>query len=274
MGLMLHCGASEVKESDLGSIPVTDRHHTWVGKSGKKHELVRSDRWAGIQHKDFVDAVFMGCNKLGMPVDKERTKWGVSECGSDLFGYVRFHQNVDGKPTSVARYFSNTLEPTIGLRHSNRGRFSAQGTIGGSVFVCDNLAITGTVVFRQKHTTHNVANLVDTVRMGLVDYILGLPTLSQMVSNLQQSRLEDKHVSNLYLEAGRTKLLPWSHIGLVDQVWQNPTHNEFREGGNTGWRMYNAINTVAKKYNPNRQMDIVKKAEAIINNHSWQPIEV
>ena len=32
MGLMLHCGASEVKESDLGSIPVTDRHHTCVGK--------------------------------------------------------------------------------------------------------------------------------------------------------------------------------------------------------------------------------------------------
>ena len=38
--------------------------------------------------------------------------------------------------------------------------------------------------------------------------------------------------------------------------------------------MYNAINTVAKKYNPKRQMDIVKQAEAIINNHSWQPIEV
>ena len=267
MGLLLHCGAVPIREHELEAIPVTDRNHKWVGKGGKEYELNRSDRWEGIQHKDFVDAVGMGCEKLGMPVDKERTKWGISECGSDLFGYVRFHQDVQGKPTSVAKYFSDTVEPTIGLRHSNRGRFSAQGTIGGSVFVCDNLAITGTVVFKRKHTTHNVANLVDDIRMGLVDYILGLPALNQMVEGLQEAMLSDTQVSKLYLEAGRSKLLPWSHLGQVDEYWQRPTHDAFAKDGYTGWRMYNAINTVAKKYNPARQMDIVKKAEAIIDNH-------
>ena len=55
---------------------------------------------------------------------------------------------------------------------------------------------------------------------------------------------------------------------MVDDYWRKPTHGVFNEGGYTGWRMYNAINTVAKKYNPNRQMDIVRKSEQLIQNNS------
>jgi len=267
MSLILHCGAKPINYDELRSIPVPDRNHRWVGKMGKTYEINRSERWEGLQHADFAEAIELGCSKLGMPIDMERTKWGVSEDGSDLFGHVKFKQEVDGKDTSVATYFKDDYEPSMGLRHSNRGKFSAQATIGGSVTVCDNLVITGTVVFRQKHTTHNMANIIDNARLGLVDYILGLPRLTGMVDGLKASCLTDQHVSKLYLAAGRSKLLPWSHLGQVDEYWQNPTHTEFTEGGYTGWRMYNAINTVAKKYNPSRQMDIVRKAEDIISNH-------
>ena len=267
MSLILHCGAKPINYDELRSIPVPDRNHKWVGKQGKTYEINRSEQWAGLQHADFAEAVEVGCNKLGMPLDMERSKWGVSEDGSDLFGLVKFRQSVDGKPTSVSRYFNEDVEPSMGLRHSNRGKFSAQATCGGSVMVCDNLAITGTIVIRQKHTTHNMANIVDNVRIGLVDYILGLPRLTNMVEELKSACLTDQHVSQLYLEAGRSKLLPWSHLGMIDQYWQNPTHDVFKNGGYTGWRMYNAINTVAKKYNPNRQMEIVKKSEALIGKN-------
>jgi len=268
MSLILHCGAKPINYNELRSVPVPDRNHRWVGKQGKTYEIKRSEQWAGLQHADFAEALEVGCHRLGMPIDLERSKWGVSDDGSDLFGLVKFKEEVDGKPSTVAPYFTDDVVPSMGIRHSNRGKFSAQATIGGSVLVCDNLAITGTVVFRQKHTTHNISNIVDNVRVGLVDYILGLPRLTDMVEGLKASCLTDQHVSQLYLEAGRTKLLPWSHLGMVDDYWRKPTHGVFTEGGYTGWRMYNAINTVAKKYNPNRQMDIVRKSEQLIQDNS------
>ena len=236
MSLILHCGAKPINYNELRSVPVPDRNHRWVGKQGKTYEIKRSEQWAGLQHADFAEALEVGCHRLGMPVDLERSKWGVSDDGSDLFGLVKFKEEVDGKPSTVAPYFTDDVVPSMGIRHSN---------------------------------VPNIERIVvDNVRVGLVDYILGLPRLTDMVEGLKASCLTDQHVSQLYLEAGRTKLLPWSHLGMVDDYWQKPTHDVFTKGGYTGWRMYNAINTVAKKYNPNRQMDIVRKSEQLIQDNS------
>ena len=69
MSLMLHCGASEVKLHELKDIPITPRVYRYVGKDGTPRVLERSDKWAGIQHYDFADAVIGACYDMGMPID-------------------------------------------------------------------------------------------------------------------------------------------------------------------------------------------------------------
>ena len=263
MSLMLHCGASEVKLHELKDIPVTPRVWHYIGKDGTPKVKERSERWEGIQHYDFADAVLSAAAEKGMPVDHQRTRWGVSENGADLFGYVKFHTEINGRPTILSQHVTNEVEPAMGLRHSNLSLFAAKATVGGDCFVCDNMAITGEVAFNYKHTSGNVASLKDLIGVGLLKYLEKIPELGHMIESLKQRTITDTRLADTYLRAGRSHLLPWSHLGMVDKFWQNPTHPEFARQ-HDGWRLYNAFNTVAKKYNPTRQIEMVSKLHETI----------
>lgn len=266
MGLILHCGAKEVAYQQLKDYQVTPRNHSWVNdRTGKQHFLNRSERWAGIQHYDFAKTMVDTCLAFNMPVDMENSQWGVSEEGSDLFALLKFREwnDILNKPSVASKFMTNGVMPSMGLRHSNRGRFSAQGTIGGSVTVCDNLMITGTFIFKHKHTTGNVANLAESIANGTLQFIQGLPSIKQTTDHLQERSMDDKDVGNFYMQLGREKLIPWSHIGKVDKYWLHPTHDEFRRH-KTAWRMYNAVNTVVKEYNPMRQFEVVGKTTKLL----------
>ena len=73
MSLMLHCGASEVKLHELKDIPVTPRVFHYIGKDGTPKVKERSERWEGIQHYDFANAVLDAAEDKGIPVDLTRT---------------------------------------------------------------------------------------------------------------------------------------------------------------------------------------------------------
>jgi hypothetical protein len=98
----------------------------------------------------------------------------------------------------------------------------------------------------------------------MLKYMMGMGAVQDTVQHMKDSYLNDFQVGRVYRDLGRKKILPWSHIGQVDKYWINPTHQEFEEPNK--WRMYNAINTVAKQYNPNRQMEVVGKATELLTD--------
>ena len=263
MSLMLHCGASEVGLHELKDIPITPRVYHYIGKDGQPRVKERSDRWAGIQHHDFADAILSTCDTMGMPVDHSRSRWGVSANGANLFACMKFHTEIQGRATAIAKYFTDDVEPTMGLRHSNLSKFAAKATVGGGCFVCDNLIITGEVAFNTKHTSGNVRSIKVIIHNGLVKYLDNMPTVNQLVTNLKAKYVAQATLAETYLRAARTKLMPWSHIGEVDKYWEHPTHDVFARNTD-GWRLYNAFNTVAKKYNPTRQFDVIGKLHSVI----------
>ncbi len=74
--------------------------------------------------------------------------------------------------------------------------------------------------------------------------------------------MTDKAVGDFYTKLGRQKIIPWSHIGKADKYWVTPTHDEFKNPN--AWRMYNAVNTVAKEYSPLRQFEVVSQATKLL----------
>ena len=264
MSLSLGVNSQEVSYEHLKEFRITDRNHTWVGKGGKTYNISRSDQWEGLQHHDFASRIVNTCAGFNMPVNMTQSRWGVSNEGSDLFASVSFLDSYMGKETALAKYFTTDTMPCLGLRHSNRGRFSSQMTIGASAFVCDNLIITREFLFRKKHTSNNAAELDVTIRQGLMKFLSEQNGIVDMIDNLKRITMNEYHVPRMYLNMARSNVLPWSHIGKVDKYWQEPTHSEFAQHGDSGWRMYNAINTVAKEYNPVRQIEVITKAEGLI----------
>ena len=269
MSLSLGVNSQEVTYEGLQDFKVTDRNHTWVGKGGKTYNISRSDQWEGLQHHDFASRIVNTCAGFNMPVNMTQSRWGVSNEGSDLFASVSFLDSYMGKETALAKYFTTDTMPCLGLRHSNRGRFSSQMTIGASAFVCDNLIITGEFLFRKKHTSNNAAELDVTIRQGLMKFLSEQNGIVDMIDNLKRITMNEYHVPRMYLNMARSNVLPWSHIGKVDKYWQEPTHSEFAQHGDSGWRMYNAINTVAKEYNPVRQIEVITKAEGLIKDATF-----
>jgi len=93
-----------------------------------------------------------------------------------------------------------------------------------------------------------------------------------MIDSLKSITMNENQVPRMYLNMARSSVLPWSHIGKVDKYWQQPTHTEFTQDGDSGWRMYNAINTVAKEYNPVRQIEVITKAEGLIKEATGEEL--
>ena len=266
MSLSLGVNSQEVTYEGLQDFKIPDRDHSWVGKGGKTYNLSRSDQWRGLQHHDFASRIVDTCSKFNMPVSMTKSRWGVSNEGSDLFASLSFLEREMGRETALTKYFTSDTMPCLGLRHSNRGRFSAQMTIGASAFVCDNLIITGEFLFRKKHTNNNAEDLDFTIRQGLMKFLAEQQGVVDMIDNLKSITMNENQVPRMYLDMARSSVLPWSHIGKVDKYWQQPTHTEFTQDGDSGWRMYNAINTVAKEYNPVRQIEVITKAEGLIKD--------
>ena len=269
MGLILHCGAKPVEYEALKKFEVPPAVYTWTNsRTGKEHSLKRSDRWQGIQHYDFASEIIRSCEAFGLPIDMDATQWGVSDNGGDLFALVKFLQRFpDGRETIIGRNTRDNLVPNMGVRHSNLGKVSQQITVGADITVCDNMVITGTYMLRKKHTTGNANHLATLIQDGLIQYIKSLPALHTTVAKLKDTGMSDTGAARFCQRLGRDKLLPWSHIGHVDKLWQHPTHSEFRDQNQ--WRMYNAVNTVVKRYNPNRQFEVVGKLNEVFDNFKY-----
>ena len=263
MGLILHCGAREVAYEELKDIAVTDRVVEWTGKDGMVKRLERSDQWKGIQHYDMASTLVDSCNKLGMYVDQEKTKWGVTDDNSGLFGYLKFKREYrpnqfsgEVYQSTINHLFNSDITPALGIRHSNRSLFSAQATIGADVTVCDNMMISGTIMFKRKHTIG--VDLESLIYGGLLTYMKQAPSIYDVVEKLKQIPMEtDAQVGGCYKRLVSNKVCTWSAISNVDKLYHNPPHEEFKE--KTAWSMYNAVTEVAKSWNPTRQMESITK---------------
>jgi len=84
------------------------------------------------------------------------------------------------------------------------------------------------------------------------------------VERLREKELNQQQADHLLMEAGRKRLLPWSHLGQVEQLYEHPEHEEFRE--NTAWGLLNAFNEVVKKQAPVKQLRSLDSFRKVLLN--------
>src|SRR5436189_75172 len=62
----------------------------------------------------------------------------------------------------------------------------------------------------------------------------------------KQHELTDAAAHDLLVQVLDARVLPVTKIPLALKEWRTPRHPEFREGGKTAWRLFNAITEAAK----------------------------
>lgn len=216
-----------------------------------------TDRWKGVRHAELSDMMVDRTEAAGFKVTSER--WATAMDDAALYGTLDLLPSPEMKievPKGIGL--------SLGVRHSNNGRYALTFFAGARVFVCSNGMISETYTpgDRKRHTVN--LDLAGTIDAGLVQFADGARAgLAKEVKALQgmdySSELKAHH---LFCKAGASGAVPWSQLGKVETAWRNPPHPEFKP--RNGWSIYNAFTEVAKAFSPVNQASAISGVRSII----------
>jgi hypothetical protein len=216
--LILHSGASAVSRDQVAVVRTPERTPSWVP----------------IPHHRLLEGVQATLERAGLHVVTEAH--GLTKDGNRYFGLL---QVANGHP-------DHDFGLVVGLRNSHDQRFPAGLVVGANVFVCDNLSFSGEVRLARKHTAHVERDLPNLIE-GAVGRLGDLRrSQEQRFSAYKRHELTDGAAHDLIVRSLDARVLPVTHIPGVLREWREPRHPEFREGGRTAWRLFNAFTETLK----------------------------
>ena len=172
--------------------------------------------------------------KLGFEISDRRH--ALNHEGNDLFATFEI-----SKPEDTAGTFTNL----VGLRNSHIKHFSATAVVGGRVFVCDNLMISGDIEMKRRH----VGNILNDLPNELDDMMSQLA--GKWLDNeirydaYADTALDKEQVHHLIMQGFRYEAIASSKISKVVNYWDEPPHEEFEP--RNAWSLFNAFTEVHKE---------------------------
>lgn len=208
MSLMLHAGAETVDYAVLQDLPTPEATRTHVP----------------IAHVAVVDMVKYALGFYGHQIVAE--DFGITPDTMRFFGVLSL-KSPDGGYTD-----------TVGLRNSHDRTFPIGISFGSRVFVCDNLAFSGDVVIRRKHTVHAKRDLPGIVSEVVEPLAVKRRQQRAQFDRYQTTDLTDAEVDQLIMRLYRMHVISVTKIADVLSHFENPP---FDWGGRTAWRLFNAV---------------------------------
>ena len=225
MSLLLHRGAEIATLDQLANIPLP--------KETKSYKPVG--------HAELASMLANMATNLLPEFNLERSQFGLARDGAKMFGVHTF-KNGD-----------SALGLSIGFRNSYDRSLSVGIAVGASVFVCDNLMLTGDLTVLRKHTS-NVH--VDIDGLALSAIYRSRSAFSQIKADAEVMKQipmsDDEAYRMLGLVYGRGIITP-RQIPVVKNEWLKPSHDAF-EPRNL-WSFYNAVTESLKSSPPQSIME-------------------
>lgn len=210
-GLILHRGGREISLGGLRALPTPE-------SLGPRHRP--------IPHADVVDTLLATLPDFDlMPV---RTQLGVSGSGAQLFGVIQFA----GQEADSAR--------ALGFRSSTDESFAVRGVAGRSVFVCDNLALSGEeFVFSRKHTTF--ASIITVIRDGISRFLDAAARYEAFQTRMQERGLSDEQAAKIFTDLVLSQTLPDRRVAEAVRNYFAPEPEWTDVAPRTAWGVHNAV---------------------------------
>lgn len=221
--MMLHCGGKVATFDDIKSVALPRATDTYVP----------------VSHEDFAFNVAKVCSDLlhdYEPVSQQ---------------YALAHGNIDGQRHEGARMFGiHTFKPKnnpngIGLAAAMRNSYDKSMklglAIGARVFVCDNLALSGSVAtLSLLHTGNVLQRLEEQVVLAVNKSRDGFIEVQKDAEEMKQVRVgDDSAFRFLGLAFGREALTP-TQLTTTVRSWKNDKYMQGFGEKRTAWSLYNA----------------------------------
>lgn len=231
--LVAHCGARKVSYAELAALPVP----------------VPRGRWhRPLAHVEVVDLLKEFVNVSSMV---KREEYAVQTNGKKLFGVFDMEGNVFGE----GRGYS------VGFRASQDESFALRVVAGTRVFVCDNLALSGSdVVLNRKQTIG--LSLRETLRYSVNKLFEQYSSMDRAIARMQQADLLDTAAKALVYDAFVKEDLPLRLFPHVNEWYFDPKHEHADAtdcAPRSVWGLHNAFTRAIKVIeSPVRQFEVTQ----------------
>lgn len=245
--LVVHAGARKVSYEVVQAIPVPR-------SQGRFHRPV--------PHDELVLGIRAELARRGLVISRE--EFAVTEDYTKLFAlFVLKAEGLEGHPSQYAL--------SIGVRNATDQSLKIKGVAGANVFICDNLALSGSeFLFARKNTTN--VNVDRLVRGGLDKFLPAAEAFQQRVKQLSETTVSEigakVAIYNAFTKHGVAKL------GLLPVVHQAYFEDGAGAGGSgkypevvqgTVLGLHNAFTRAFKELKPTPQFLATRKLGEVLD---------
>jgi len=225
MTLLLHKGAEPATIEQLAMIPLPQETRSYKP----------------VAHHELANMLSSMAANLLPEFTLNSTQLGLARDGQKMFGVHTF-KNGD-----------SALGLSIGFRNSYDRSLSVGIAVGASVFVCDNLMLTGDLTVLRKHTS-NVHADIDGLALSAI--YRSRSAFNQIKADAETMKgipmSDDEAYRMLGFIYGRGIINP-RQIPVVKKEWETPSHNDFED--RNLWSFYNAVTESLKSSPPQSIME-------------------
>ena len=224
-GLMMHCGGDKVSFEQVCAVP----------------RPAHTDSWKPVAYADAIGYMREQSDRiLGLEVESE--EFGLNKAGDQMFAVITL--KTDREDNGLA----------IGLRQSYNKSLSLGVAIGAQVFVCDNLAFSGSAFKVLRRNTVNVWSDFRALLCSQLSNALGhYAAVNGEVDAMRAIPTPERRgYAILGVALGEGVLTP-TQATVAFEDWKRPRHEDF--GDRNLYSLYNCVTEGLKKGAPARLLD-------------------
>jgi len=225
MTLLLHKGGEECSLEDLKNIPLP----------------LETNSFKPVGHYDLAVKIARVASELLREFTLHKSQYGIARNGDQLFGVHTFQNSDTELGLSIA--FRNSLDKSL----------SVGMAFGAQVFVCDNLALTGSIVKIRKHTTNVHTDLEEMILTGVYRARTSFISAVDDAGKMKQIEIADDGAYRALGHLFGHKVLSPRQMPVALKEWKQSSHKEFEP--RTLWSLYNSVTEALKTSAPQNIME-------------------
>jgi hypothetical protein len=214
--LVLHCGGKAADRLALAEVIHPEE----------------TDTYKPVPHLELIEKVDGIAQDL-LRRTLVRESFGLARDGRQMFGVLTYRNGED-----------EDMGLSIGIRNSYDKSMSIGVALGGRVFVCDNLAISGEIRIVRKHTQGVWQAIEDMCISTLYKHAPVWNALKADVDMMKQVKISDLHGHELLGRLIGAEVLSPRQIPVAYREWDHPTIEDFTP--RNLWSLYNSVNAALK----------------------------
>lgn len=204
----------------------------------------KTNSYVPVSHVDFINNTKDIADRMLGEYSLHSEKYGIARDGKQMFGTLTYKESFHND--------DQELGLSIGLRNSYDKSMSLGLCSGGSVFVCENLMMTGEVTVMRMHR----GNILDELKGLIFKALLGaeekFQTIHADTQMLKEVSIEDADAYSAMGKLYGYGIITETQMPVMKREWLKPSHDAFND--RTAWSLYNAGTEALKTTHPQHRM--------------------